>query len=137
MQISQAGLQFIRNQEGCVLHVYNDVAGYPTIGIGHKLKLGESYPNGITESQALGLLATDVGIVENRLNALIPPDCTQNQFDALMDFGFECGTQGLQTMLSHGWDQVPQQMPRWIYAGGEVVEGMVKRRAADVALFNS
>ncbi len=137
MKTSQAGLDFIQANEGCVLHVYNDVAGKPTIGVGHLLQSGESYPDGVTEAQAMGLLAADVGIVENHLQVYLPSDCTQNQFDALIDFGFNLGCGALETMLGHGWDQVPTQILRWDKAGGQVVPGLAARRQRELILFQT
>ena len=138
MKTSFNGFKFIEQQEGCVLHVYNDIAGNPSIGIGHKLLPGESYPNGITQEQAMDLLRADVVKIEGPLLLLIPPYvCTQNQFDACISFGFNEGVGGLKTMLSHGWDMVPVEMLRWIYSDGEKVEDLVRRRAAEVALWQA
>jgi len=48
MHISDKGLALIREFEDLRLTVYKDSSGLPTIGIGHKLTVGESYPHGIT-----------------------------------------------------------------------------------------
>lgn len=137
MKTSAAGLAFIEANEGTSLIVYNDVVGKPTIGCGHLLQPGESYPNGITQDECDALLAADVAHVENALNSLIPADCTQNQFDACVDFGFNLGVGSLKTMLGHGWESIPEQILRWDRAGGQQVAGLTRRRQAEVALFNS
>jgi lysozyme len=141
MQIGALGIALIRNSEGFSAFVYRDVAGYPTIGIGHKLRAGESFPNGITEAQGDELLDKDLTPVEGYLNTVIPAECTQNQFDALCDFGFNLGPSALQVMLTHGWTEVPAQLPLWCHAkvkGVEVeVPALVTRRAAEVVLFNT
>ncbi len=78
-----------------------------------------------------------MGIVENHLQVYLPSDCTQNQFDALIDFGFNLGCEALETMLGHGWDQVPTQILRWDKAGGQVVPGLAARRQRELILFQT
>lgn len=116
---------------------YLDVAGRPTCGYGHLIKAGEDFSAGITEAQAQDLLQADVETAEKAVNAHIPAWCNQNQFDALVDFTFNLGAVPLQLLLSHGWAEVPDQMPRWCHAGGVSVPGLVRRRQAEVDLFTS
>ena len=137
MQISPNGLRFIQSNEGFSATVYRDVAGVQTIGIGHKLLPGESFPDGITQDQAQTMLIHDLTFVQNALTVLAPASCTQNQWDALCDFGFNLGVGALKTLLSHGWDQVPTQMLRWDHAGGVEVAGLRARREAEVQMFTS
>jgi lysozyme len=61
MKTSPAGLGLIEASEGLRLQVYKDVAGLPTIGYGHLLRQGESFPNGITTLQAQLMLEADAG----------------------------------------------------------------------------
>ena len=95
MKTSPAGLEFITRQEGCVLHVYKDQVGVLTVGVGHALRPGESFPDGITHDEALTLLAADVSTCECAVNAFVDVPITQNQFDALVDFTFNCGAGAL------------------------------------------
>jgi lysozyme len=101
MKTSQNGLAFIAREEGTVLHVYKDVAGNETIGVGHMLTAAEKasgvYANGITQQQALELLASDVGIAENWVNKGVTVAITQNMFDSLVDFTFNAGGGALMT----------------------------------------
>ena len=136
MNISHTGLDLIKSSEDFKAWVYNDLAGYPTIGYGHKLLPGESFPSGVTEQEAEIILAADLAPVEAVVNRFCP-QANQNQFDALCDFGYNLGIGALVQMLSHGWEQVPAQMLRWSHAGGVVVAGLERRREAEVALFNS
>ena len=136
MQISDNGIRFIETNEGFSATVYGDV-GHSAIGYGHDLLPGESFPMGVTEAQAEALLTEDVGKVEAALNPLIPATCTQNQFDALCDFGYNLGCGALKTMLAHGWDQVPEQMLRWDFVDGQPNAGVEARRAAEAQLFNT
>lgn len=137
MKTSENGLQFIKDNEGCVLHVYNDPAGYPTIGVGHLITDSDpDYSDGISMDQALAILATDVGRFEDAVNGY-GLDLTQNQFDALVDFAFNAGEGALSQLLAHGVDQVPNQLPRWTHAGGQVLQALVTRREAEVELWNT
>lgn len=139
MTTSENGYALIRKEEGLTLTVKGDTGGKQVIGYGHDLLPGESYPNGIDEATAEFLLEHDVAKCEAVLNPLIPADCTQNQFDALIDFEYETGN--VKMLLSHGWDQVPAQLPRWVYAhvNGVLTKlpGMVLRRAVEAGLFST
>jgi lysozyme len=141
VQISPNGIAFIEANEGFSATVYNDTAGNATIGYGHKLEVGESFPNPITQEEAQQLLLGDLALVELTLAQLVPPSCTQSQFDALCDFGFNLGCVALKTMLGHGWEFVPLQIPRWDFEKVNGVEqqspALEARRQREVALFNS
>lgn len=95
MKTSQNGLAFIAQNEGIVLHVYPDSLGNPTIGVGHMLTASEKasgvFANGITMERALELLSVDVGTAESWVNKGVTVSLTQDQFDALVDFTFNCG----------------------------------------------
>ena len=141
MQLSSYGYSFIQAQEGFTPAVKGDTGGKQEIGYGHDLLPGESFPNGISILQAIALLHQDVAKIETPVTISVPQYCTQNQFDALIDFTYECGLGALHQLLAHGWSQVTVQLPRWVHAnvGGveTVLEGMVARRAAEIQLFNS
>ena len=141
MEISSNGIRLIQSEEGFSAAVYPDKAGNPTIGIGHKLLPGESFPEGVTPEQAQTMLVHDLTFVQNALTQLVPASCNQNQWDALCDFGFNDGVGALRQMLAHGWDEVPEQIMRWDHDkqhGVEVIDPVLKaRRAAEVALFNT
>src|ERR1700680_2742067 len=128
--VSENGISLVESSEGLSLSVYKDVAGNPSIGYGHLLTEGEEYPTGITQEQAEGLLKQDLAIADEVVSRLVP-QANQNQHDALCDFCFNLGRGSLVMLLSHGFDQIPAQLPRWVYAGGVVQPGLVKRRAAE------
>jgi lysozyme len=137
MQTSEGGLSLIRKSEGFSANIYDD-NGKQAIGYGHDLLPGESFAPPITGEEAETLLRKDLATrFEPAVNALIPADCTQNQFDALVDFCFNLGPANLKTMLAHGWEDVPNQIPRWNHSGGKVSPGLTARRQAEVDLFNS
>jgi GH24 family phage-related lysozyme (muramidase) len=135
MQISPNGVKLIEQSEGLRLSVYLD-NGKNCIGYGHDLLPGESFSNGIDQSEALALLEKDVAPLLNVIERVCP-QANQNQIDALCDFGYNLGIGDLETMLGHGFDQIPIQMPRWDYNKGVPDENILARREREVALFNT
>ncbi|EPO7715163.1 glycoside hydrolase family protein [Klebsiella aerogenes] len=60
-----------------MFRVYKDSLGFPTIGYGHLLKPGESFPNGITEETADKILYNDMVSARNdsyKLGLALPND---------------------------------------------------------------
>ncbi len=138
MQISANGITFIKSNEGFVGTVYDD-NGKPAIGYGHDLAPGEAaaYADGITQEQAEALLLHDLVPIQTALSTTVPPTCTQGQWDALCDFGYNLGVGALKTMLAHGWQDVPNQIPRWNLVKGVASPGLTARRTKEVQMFNS
>ena len=141
MQLSAEGLDLIKKFEGFRDRVYLDVAGFPTIGYGHLIKLHESFPNGITEPQAAAILATDVQDAEQSVARLVKVVLTQGQFDALVDFCFNLGAARLasSTLLRElnlgDYQAACEQLLAWDHAGGVVVTGLKARRQAELQLW--
>jgi lysozyme len=141
MQLSDAGLNMIKQFEGFRSTTYIDTAGLPTIGYGHKLLTGESYPDGITEAQAVELLSADAGAASLAVEHLVTVALAQGQFDALVDFCFNLG-QGrlasstlLRELNAGQYDDARQQLLLWDHSNGQVVPGLQARRQAEFALW--
>jgi len=156
MQMSENGLELLKQWEGFKLQQYKDSAGLPTIGVGHLITKSEQasgaivingvpvqYANGLTDQQALDLLSQDVGPAETSVNNGVKVALNQNQFDALVSFTFNVGggafaSSTLLKVLNQGqYDQVPDQLRRWNKAGGKVVQGLVNRRTNEINLWNT
>ena len=141
MQISNQGLALIKSFEGFRPFVYKDTAGFPTIGYGHKLKPGESFPSGVTDAEATNLLHTDVATAERAVNTLAKVPLTQGQFDGLCSFTYNLGSGTLERstllkLLNEGkYDEASAQFVLWDHAGGVVSEGLLRRREAERVLF--
>ncbi len=139
MTVSDVGRKMTQDFEGMSLNAYKDVAGVWTIGIGHIQGVKEGMT--VTLDEAIALYNLDAKMVENALNKMIPPDCTQNQFDALVDFGFNLGIGALQQLLAHPWNEIPDWLPKWNKARVEgvlqPVKGLTRRREAERDLFLS
>jgi len=141
-QLNQAGLDLIEEFEGLSLTAYPDPGsgGEPyTIGYGHTggVTPGET----ITQEQAEEFLKSDVAGAETSVENLVEVDLTPNQFAALVSFTFNLGGGALagSTLLalvnSKEFDAAAQQFGRWVYADGQELEGLVRRRAAEAKLF--
>lgn len=138
MQVSQKGLELTKTSEGCCLKAYRDTGGVWTIGYGHT---GGVRPNQIIlQSVADTLLNHDMEYSVGIVNAHALP-CTQGQFDALCDFVFNVGpTQFLHSTLlkyhlAGEYNKAAAEFPKWKYDNGKVIPGLVKRRAAEAALY--
>jgi lysozyme len=142
MQLSAAGLELLKRSEGFRSLTYLDVNGVPTIGYGHRLLNQESFPGGISEEQAAGILAGDVREAGQAIDRLVKVPLTQGQFDALLDFCFNLGegrlaSSTLLKVLNSGrYQEAAEQLLRWDLAGGQENAGLKARREAEFALWN-
>ncbi|MBD1919769.1 glycoside hydrolase family protein [Microcoleus sp. FACHB-831] len=150
MQISQKGLDLIKKFEGLYLTAYLDPAGIPTIGYGtirypngQKVKLG----NEITEQQAEAYLLDECSKFAQKVEKLVTASLNQNQFDALVSFCYNLGdgALGQSTLLKElnkaNYLGAANEFPRWnkatVKGKLQVLNGLVKRRAEEKALFES
>ena len=147
MRINDRGLDLIKSFEGFESHPYQCAAGEWTIGYGSTYELsGErvtehSVPVGM--DYATKLLQAGVGVSERAVTRLINVPLTKNQFSALVSFTYNVGSGNLQSstlrMLLNRKDykDAADEFPKWRKAGGRVLQGLVRRRAAERALFLS
>jgi len=141
--ITQNGLDLIKRFEGFSRTVYFCPAGYPTIGYGHVVKDDEDFSAGIDEAQAEELLRQDAQIAERAVLRLINVPLTDGQFDALVSFTYNLGGGALQRSTlrrkinreEHA--EVPEQLMRWVWAGGRKLKGLVRRRAAEAGFYQT
>lgn len=90
--MSENGLTYLKRIEGSFKpQAYRDQAEYWTIGYGHKLKHGESFPYGITEEEAHKLLQNDLRTAENTVKKYVKVSLEQNQFDAVVSLTYNVG----------------------------------------------
>ncbi|MHB1430384.1 MAG: lysozyme [Rhodocyclaceae bacterium] len=138
-RISFAGIEVIKQFEGFRSQVYdaNPPKGDWTIGYGHKLKDGESFPRGVTQDQARALLVKDVGFAEDRVNRNITRSLTQSQFDALVSLAYNLTTRSWLAAASriNAGEPGSTVFARYVYAGGTKLAGLVSRRNAEIALY--
>ena len=139
MKPSGACRALVRQFEGCKLQAYLDSAGVPTIGVGHtrNVKLGQR----CSQEQADLWLTQDLEDAGAAVASLVKVPLTQEQFDALTSFVFNLGIRRLaeSTLLillnKRDYNGAAAQFSRWVRSDGQVLDGLVKRRAAEAQLF--
>lgn len=139
MRTSQRGLSLIKSFEGLRLQAYQDAVGVWTIGYG--TTRGVNAGMKISKEQAERMLLNDVQRFEPEIERLVGVPLSQNQWDALVSFTYNLGSANLESStllrkLNAGdYAGAAEQFPRWSKAGGKVLAGLVRRRAAEQALF--
>jgi GH24 family phage-related lysozyme (muramidase) len=136
--VSDRGLELIKTFEGCSLTAFWDVNGY-AIGYGHHGNVEAR--DTITQEQADEILKEDLaGSYEPSVNKYDNDyNFNQNEFDALVSFCYNCGAGNLRELLKNGQatrEQISADLPKYNKAGGEVLNGLVNRRNAELSLFN-
>lgn len=155
MTISNEARTFIKRHEAFEPDWYKCSADVWTIGYGHAVFVKYRDPSDedlpdemsapLTRAQAEALLDSDIDRFEQCVNKLVDVKLTQGQFDALVSFAFNvgCGRNGLagSTLLDllndTAYEQAAEEFERWIYAGGEKLDGLVNRRRGERSMFES
>ncbi|AJB70083.1 lysozyme [Enterobacter asburiae] len=146
MQTSDKGIALIKQFEGCKLTAYQDSVGVWTIGYGWTQPVdGKPIRAGMTIKQetAERLLKTGLVSYESDVSRLVKVGLTQGQFDALVSFTYNLGARSLSTstllrkLNSGDYAGAADEFLRWNKAGGKVLNGLTRRREAELALFLS
>lgn len=136
MKISKNGIELIKKYEGLRLKAYKAVPSekYYTIGYGH---YGADVDKNmiITSDIAEKYLYRDIAKFENYVNNT-GLKLTQNQFDALVSFTFNCGQGNLQKLIKgRTLNQIADALLLYNKAGGKILTGLTKRRNEERTLF--
>lgn len=137
MLTSEKGLNLIKSFEGLKLTAYRCPAGKWTIGYGHTKGVKKGMY--ISEEVATHFLIEDVQRVEPVINSYDDIyHWTQNEFDALTSFAFNCGIGNLKKLLKYGQrtkSQIADAILLYNKANGRVLRGLIRRRKAERELF--
>jgi lysozyme len=145
MRNLKPAVELIKKFEGLRLKAYKDPVGIWTIGFGITgawVKAGTV----ITKEKALALLEDDLVKRSAALEKLLKVDVNDNQFCALLSFAYNCGIGLLKKskLLEMVNDNVPDSVAavhdmfgHYNHAGGKVLAGLTKRRAAEADLYCS
>jgi len=132
--------------EGMYLRPYLCPAAVPTIGVGSTF-----YEDGrrvsmadapITRERAMQLLEWELNRCLPKVLSLCPTlrDWGDKPTGAILDFAFNCGTGALSSSTlrkrinADDPDGAKAELMKWTRGGGRVLPGLVRRRAAEVAL---
>jgi lysozyme len=142
MQYSNQGLALTESFESCRLTAYKDIKGVLTIGWGHT---GPEVVEGLvwTQDQADSQLVMDLQRAENMVDTCVTVPLTQGEYDALVDFAFNLGTNAekgstlLKLVNENDMTDAAAQFQLWDHASGQVVAGLLRRRLAEEQEFQS
>ena len=148
MNVSEKCLALIREFEGFRSKPYQCPAGVPTIGYG-----STRYEDGtpvtlndepIDQARANDIMRTTLAReYEPAVQRYVKVPLTQGQYDALVDFAYNAGAKNLlqSTLLkklnAKNYAGASKEFEKWVYGGGKVLPGLVRRRKAEQALFLS
>lgn len=158
LTVSESGREEIERHEGRRLQVYDDGAGFQTIGIGHLIRPGESFPEGITDEECDDLFTLDLMETERILYEHVEVPLSQEQFDALASFVFNVGpgradrggqrgkdgfvtlrngrpSTMLRKLNAEDYIGAASEFTYWTKAGGKVMRGLMRRRERERDLF--
>jgi GH24 family phage-related lysozyme (muramidase) len=137
----------IKAWEGCRLAAYKCSAGVWTIGWGATTVNGAAVREGDKISQALAdeLLRAEILRIAAELHQIIPAVAKWggNQQAALISWAYNVGLGAVKDSTLRkrinagegGTTVIPQELPKWNKVNGNPLEGLTRRRAAEVALF--
>ena len=145
MHINERGIEIVKSFEGISLKPYLCPASVWTVGhgatVGSDGRPIDPDMEPITEDEAEALLLRDLETSEGWVSRLIKTALTENQFSALTSFTFNVGAGALQRStlrmkLNRGEVQgAADEFPKWKFANKRILAGLVRRRAAERALF--
>jgi len=145
-KIDADGVKLITQWEGLKLKPYLCSAGVPTIGYGStryengtKVKLTDA---SITKERAIELFKNTISSYERDVDAFCRDDINQNQFNALVSFAYNLGSNALKksSLLKKVNEnpnnpQIASEFRKWVYAGGKIISGLVNRRNAEIEIY--
>ena len=155
MRLDAKGYELIKGFEGLSLKPYLCSAKVPTIGYGNTF-----YTNGIkvtmsdapiTKEKANEMLKVIADSFALKVSKIVPNNLTQNQFNALVSFAFNVGVGKLVKGIYVGGfggstllrlvkinpndANIAKEFLKWNKAGGEVVDGLTKRRIKESSVY--
>lgn len=148
LSASEELVEAMIEEEGVRYDVYRDVAGYPTVGVGHlvlpedDLRLGDT----ISHERAMQLLEQDLEKAERGVRDLIGDlPVNQHEFDALVDLVFNVGEGTVSERKSprlnaaieaRDYDRIAEEL-HYTTAGNTVAKGLVYRSERRAQIFMS
>ena len=140
MKISQTGIDLIKDFEGFSAESYLCPSQVWTQGYGSTAGITADTPS-ITLAEGEALLKRDLVRFERAVHRLCLVPLTQGQYDALVSFCFNLGAGALQSstlrrkLMREDYLGAADEFPRWVFAAGRRLTGLVRRREAERTLF--
>jgi lysozyme len=140
-----AASQLTEPAEGYVLHPYRDPAGVWTIGVGSTRDMNgrpvTAQTQRITSVEAMQLLERDLRSALQAVQAAVRVPLSDDEEAALIDFIYNVGAGAfdastlLRKLNAGDYEGAADQFQLWDLAGGRVLAGLCRRRAAEKAEF--
>jgi GH24 family phage-related lysozyme (muramidase) len=146
LDVSQDLLQAMIEEEGARRTVYRDVAGYPTVGVGHLVTPADHLGVGdrVSRDQVLDFLERDIAQAQQAVRRLVGDLLlSQNEYDALVDLAFNVGEGNLSAerspglnaaIAARGYDAIAAELD-YHHAAGQLARGLVYRSARRENIF--
>ncbi|OQC00166.1 MAG: Lysozyme RrrD [Firmicutes bacterium ADurb.Bin099] len=139
MTTNNKGIALIKSFEGLRLKAYKALPSekYFTIGYGHygaDVKEGQT----ITDAEAEALLRSDLKKYEAKVNKYSAYNWNDNEFSALVSFAYNIGNiDDLTKKGERSREEIKKVWTSYSKAGGKEVPGLLRRRKAELELFNT
>lgn len=144
MKTSEQGIRALMKSEKFEPAAYKDGGGVWTLGYGTIRLNGQPVVSGqrITQERAEVELKKFCGGIEDALNAAIgSAPTTQNEFDALVNLGYNIGLKGLlgstalKRHIAGEKKGAAEAIAWWNKDNGATVKGLVNRREREVQMY--
>jgi lysozyme len=145
MIVNQAAIDLIKEFEGFEEKAYRDPVGILTIGYGTTKAAGVGIDPQlgmtITQDDAERYLQLAVQKFAAKIEDMIDVPVTDNQFGALVSLAYNIGPSALakstvmKRLNAGDYQGAADAFAMWNKAGGKVLAGLTRRRAAERALF--
>jgi len=145
MRVSDEGIKLIKHFEGIHKKPYICPAGYWTVGVGHLISRDAELPiewdRVLSPGEIDDLLRKDLRRFELgvlRMLGTVQP--SQSEFDALVSFSFNLGLGCFQrstvrsAFIRGDKKRSGEVLLKYRRAGGKILQGLVRRRQAELAL---
>lgn len=147
MQINQSAVDLVKEFEGLRLTAYRDAVGVWTIGYGTTAAAGVGIePRAgmtITQADAEEYLRRGLDKFAAQIRPHIAVPVTDNQFGAMVSLAYNIGPGAfikstlLRRLNAGDYIGASAQFAVWNKAGGKVLAGLTRRRAAERKLFDT
>lgn len=140
MRASNKAIEIIKRFEGFRSKPYKCAGGTLTVGYGDT---DDAHKGAVTEAEAETLLREEVARLDAALELLIYRVLTHHQYDAVVSLVYNIGLHNfersaLRQLINRGdFESVPNEWRKWRKAKGKVLPGLVKRREAEIALWEN
>ena len=146
LKASDTFKQALIEEEGVRYTVYRDVAGYPTVGVGHLIEPSDNLRVGdtITEEQVMAFLDDDLVEAEQGVRRLVGDlPLFQHEFDALVDLVYNVGFGNASesesprlnaAIAARDYERIAAELD-YTTAGGKFAKGLMYRSERRAKIF--